>query len=106
MRKRISDAQIRKRIKIAADAPLAFTADEPDFSDPYWLFESSGTSHGTPYNYDSHVPVLFFGMNVKPGRYDGRIAVNDIAPTLATMLDVEIPSGAAGRVLTEMLIEQ
>jgi hypothetical protein len=75
-------------------------------SDPYWLFESSGTSHGTPYNYDAHVPVVFFGMNIKPGRYDGRIAVNDIAPTLSTMLDVEIPSGAAGRVLTEMLVEQ
>jgi arylsulfatase A-like enzyme len=70
---------------------------------PYWLFEASGTSHGTPYNYDSHVPVVFMGAGVKPGRYHARIAVNDIAPTFATMLDVELPSGSAGRVLTEML---
>jgi hypothetical protein len=72
-------------------------------SEPYWLFESSGTSHGTPYNYDSHVPVIFMGAGVKAGRYNERAAVNDIAPTLATMLDIETPSGSSGRVLTEML---
>lgn len=72
-------------------------------SEPYWLFEARGTSHGTPYNYDSHVPVVFMGPGVKPGRYTDRAAVNDIAATLATMLDVEIPSGSSGRVLTEML---
>ena len=74
--------------------------------EPYWLFESSGTSHGTPYNYDSHVPVVFYGAGIKPGRYHERAAVNDIASTLATMLDVETPSGANGRVLTEMLEQQ
>ncbi|MBC7926546.1 MAG: alkaline phosphatase family protein [Bryobacteraceae bacterium] len=72
-------------------------------SEPYWLFESSGTSHGTPYNYDSHVPVIFMGAGIRAGKYHGRIAVNDVAPTLATMLEVETPSGASGRVLTEML---
>ena len=75
-------------------------------SEPYWLFESSGTSHGTPHNYDSHVPVAFYGAGVKPGRYNDHVAVNDIAPTLATMLDVEMPSGAMGRVLTEMMATQ
>jgi predicted AlkP superfamily pyrophosphatase or phosphodiesterase len=74
-------------------------------SEPYWLFESSGTSHGTPYNYDSHVPVVFMGPGVKAGRYYDRAAVNDIAPTLATMLDVELPSGSSGRVLREMLTQ-
>lgn len=72
-------------------------------SQPYYLFEASGTSHGTPYNYDSHVPVIFMGAGVRAGKYHNRVAVNDIAPTLATMLDVETPSGATGRVLTEML---
>lgn len=72
-------------------------------SKPYWLFEASGTSHGTPYNYDSHVPVIFMGAGIKPGRHNNRIAVNDIAPTLATMLDVELPTGASGRVLSEAL---
>lgn len=71
-------------------------------SQPYWLFERAGTSHGTPYNYDSHVPVIFMGAGIKAGRYHTRIAVNDIAPTFSTMLDVELPSGANGRVLSEI----
>jgi hypothetical protein len=70
-------------------------------SEPYWLFEASGTSRGTPYNYDSHVPVVFMGGGIKPVRYHQR-AANDIAPTLARLLEVETPSGAAGRVLHEM----
>jgi hypothetical protein len=46
------------------------------------------------------------GPGIRPGRYNNAIAVNDVAPTLATMLDVETPSGSAGRVLTEMLTAQ
>jgi arylsulfatase A-like enzyme len=71
--------------------------------EPYWLLTNSVSTHGSTYSYDSHVPVIFMGGGVKAGRYHGTVAVNDIAPTLATMLDVEIPSGSAGRVLTEML---
>jgi len=70
--------------------------------EPNWLFGASGTSHSTPFGYDTHVPVIFMGPGIKPGKYYQSIAVNDIAPTLATMLSVEIPSGAAGRVLAEM----
>jgi predicted AlkP superfamily pyrophosphatase or phosphodiesterase len=73
---------------------------------PYWLFEGAGTSHGTPHNYDTHVPVVFMGPGIKAGRYNAHVAVNDIAPTLATMLDIELPTGASGRVLTEMLEQQ
>jgi predicted AlkP superfamily pyrophosphatase or phosphodiesterase len=72
-------------------------------SEPYWLFEARGTSHGTPYNYDSHVPVILMGPGFKPGKYVNRAAVNDIAPTLATLLEIETPSGSAGRVLSEAL---
>ena len=74
--------------------------------EPYYMppqKDPTRTTHFTPYNYDTHVPVLFLGAGIKPGRYSGNISVNDIAPTLATMLDVELPSGASGRVLTEML---
>ena len=73
--------------------------------EPYWLFEKSGTSHGTPWNYDAHVPVIFMGPGIKAGKYNGRACVNDIAPTLTNMLEVETPSGSAGRVLTEMLVK-
>ena len=70
--------------------------------DPYYLFEATGTSHGTPYDYDNHIPVIFFGSGIKPGAYYETIAMNDIAPTLAAMFGVEAPSGSIGRVLTEI----
>ncbi len=71
--------------------------------EPGYLPGASGTTHFSPYAYDRHVPVLFMGPRIKPGRYDGTIRPNDIAPTLATMLDVQTPSGSSGRVLSEMI---
>jgi len=71
--------------------------------EPYYLFDATGTSHGVPYAYDTHVPVLFMGPGIKPGTYSGAIAVNDIAPTLAALLGATEPSGSIGRVLSEML---
>jgi arylsulfatase A-like enzyme len=73
--------------------------------DPYWITGRSGTTHGAPFDYDTHVPVLFLGPQIRAGRYNANIIVNDIAPTLATMLDVETPSGSIGRVLDEMLLK-
>jgi hypothetical protein len=73
--------------------------------DPYWMVSRSGTTHGAPFDYDTHVPVLFLGPAIRPGRYYANIMPNDIAPTLATMLDVETPSGSVGRVLDEMLLK-
>jgi predicted AlkP superfamily pyrophosphatase or phosphodiesterase len=66
---------------------------------PYWLASQSGTSHGTPFSYDTHVPVVFFGHGIRPGRYDENVRTADIAPTLAALLGVNTPSGSVGRVL-------
>jgi predicted AlkP superfamily pyrophosphatase or phosphodiesterase len=77
--------------------------------DPNWLGggggPGGGTNHGTPYSYDTHVPVIFWGPRnlVRPGQYHDYAAVNDIAPTLATQLGIAQPSGVTGRVLSEML---
>jgi len=70
----------------------------------YWMSGSgnSGTTHGMPFIYDSHVPLVFMGWGVKPGRYHSQVAVYNLAPTLATMLEIETPSGAFGRPLDEM----
>jgi hypothetical protein len=70
--------------------------------EPYWIVTNSVTTHGTPFSYDAHVPVIFMGAGIRPGHYNEAVAVNDIAPTLSTILEVEIPSGSMGRVLTEM----
>jgi predicted AlkP superfamily pyrophosphatase or phosphodiesterase len=70
--------------------------------EPYYLFDATGTSHGTPYEYDNHVPVIFMGPGIKAGVYSQKTAVNDIAPTLAQILGVAKPAGASGRVLDQM----
>jgi predicted AlkP superfamily pyrophosphatase or phosphodiesterase len=66
---------------------------------PYWLASKDGTSHGTPFSYDTHVPVIFLGPGVRAGRYDENVRTADIAPTLAVLLGVNTPSGSVGRVL-------
>jgi hypothetical protein len=71
--------------------------------DPYWIRSASGTTHGTPYSYDSHIPLIFMGPGIKAGRYVRPVALNDLAPSVATILNVEIPSGSSGRPLYEMM---
>jgi Type I phosphodiesterase / nucleotide pyrophosphatase len=80
------------------------SADIEILLEPYWMFTGgTGTTHGSTFSYDAHVPVIFMGPGVRAGRYNNTIVVNDIAPTLATMLDVETPSGSVGRALSEMM---
>ena len=74
-------------------------------TEPYWIFAASGTSHSLPFGYDAHVPVIFLGAGLRAGEYHNSVTPNDIAPTLSTILHVETPSGAAGRVLTEMFVQ-
>ncbi len=61
------------------------------------------TTHGSAYNYDTHVPIILSGSGVRPGRYNGDCSPSDIAPTLAVMLGIEQPSNRTGRVLVEAL---
>ncbi len=59
---------------------------------PYWLFgEGSAASHGTPYRYDTWVPVLLYGSRIKAGHYTQAITPADVAPTLAWLCDVTLP---------------
>lgn len=71
---------------------------------PFYFFgEASLTTHGTPYSYDTHVPVIFYGAGIAPGHYASVSSPADIAPTLATLLKVQPPSNSIGRVLSEAL---
>ena len=71
---------------------------------PYWIGGGdSPATHGTPYSYDTHIPLILRGTAFRAGRYDRAVALNDLAPTLATLLEVETPSGSSGRVLVEAL---
>ena len=62
-----------------------------------------GTGHGTAYDMDRHVPVIFMGRDIKPGRYTQESGPEDIAPTLAHVLRLEFPRESDSRVLLEML---
>ena len=61
-------------------------------------------SHGTPYTYDTSVPLMIEGAKwIRQGRYTAPAEVVDIAPTLSTILNIRSPSAAEGRVLSEAL---
>ncbi len=70
--------------------------------DPYWMLGTSGTTHGSPFSYDNHVPLIIMGTGIRPGIYFEPVVINDLAPTLAAILSVETPSGSVGRVLSEI----
>ena len=57
----------------------------------------TGSTHGTPYNYDTHVPIVFFGKGVPKGVHPEPAGVDDIAPTLASLLGAAAPPLAKGR---------
>ena len=67
-----------------------------------FLLVAAGTTHGTWYPYDQRVPVLFYGAGIKPGAYNEASTPADIAPTIARIVGVQLPS-ADGRILTSAL---
>ncbi len=71
-------------------------------TDPYFIAGRSGTTHGSVFGYDTHVPLIFMGPGIKTGRFNASVIINDVAPTLATILDIDIPSGSEGRILSEI----
>jgi arylsulfatase A-like enzyme len=67
--------------------------------EPYWMSAATGTTHGAAYSYDTHIPLMLMGPGIRPGRLDHTVVLNDVAPTLATLLGIETPSGSTGEVL-------
>lgn len=67
---------------------------------------TTGTSHGTPYNYDTHVPVCFYGSAFKPGRYADVFYITDIAPTLCAALHIDVPAASIGKPFVKALAGQ
>jgi arylsulfatase A-like enzyme len=63
----------------------------------------AGTTHFSPWSYDRHVPLAFYGEPFVVGEYHERVAPVDLAVTLASLAGVNQPSAAVGRVLTEAL---
>jgi len=63
----------------------------------------TGTSHGVLYNYDAHIPLLLFGSGIKQGIINTPTYMTDIAPTISTLLGIQMPSGSIGKPILEVL---
>jgi predicted AlkP superfamily pyrophosphatase or phosphodiesterase len=64
---------------------------------------STGTTHFSPWSYDRHVPLAFYGAPFQPGTYRERVEPVDLAATFASLLGINQPSASVGRVLTQSL---
>ena len=72
-------------------------------TEPGWIGGRTTATHGAPYNYDTHIPLLFMGWGIEAGETFGRTAVADTAPTLAALLKILEPSGNVGKVIEAVL---
>lgn len=66
-------------------------------------YGNTGTTHGLWNPYDTHIPLLFFGAGIKKGKSHRTVYMSDIAPTIASLLNIQEPNGSVGKVLTEMI---
>ncbi|MBK7440402.1 MAG: alkaline phosphatase family protein [Bacteroidetes bacterium] len=73
--------------------------------EPYWFeaYRPTGTTHGSHFSYDTHVPLIFFGWKVKPGALYRDVQVTDIAPTISALLKISEPNGCVGTIIPEVV---
>jgi predicted AlkP superfamily pyrophosphatase or phosphodiesterase len=64
---------------------------------------NKGTTHGLWYNYDAHIPLIFYGNGIKKGASTTQNYMTDIAPTIAALLNIQMPNGSIGKVINEVL---
>ena len=71
----------------------------------YFDGSMKGTTHGTWNAYDAHIPLLWYGWNITSGKTNKEVPMADIAPTLAAMLHIQMPSGSVGRVVERFMLK-
>lgn len=70
---------------------------------PGWIeYGSKGSTHGSTFRYDTHVPALFYGWGITPGSTDRQVGIDDIAPTVSTLLQISFPNAATGHPILEI----
>lgn len=72
---------------------------KPQYTDQ----EMQGTDHGTPFAYDTHIPLVWYGWKIKPGRSYREVFMTDVAPTICSKLKIQMPAGNIGQVLSEIM---
>jgi hypothetical protein len=83
--------------KLAGDVQVVYK--------PGYFFGSTpmGTTHGSMYPYDSHIPLLWMGWGIKNGISHRKVYMSDIAGTVAALLKIQMPSGNVGNVIEEVI---
>lgn len=75
-------------------------------TEPQWYDgtpRSTGTTHGTWTPYDSHIPLVFMGWGIQPGKTNKVVHITDIAPTISSLLHVMEPNGSIGQPIVDVL---
>lgn len=83
-------------IKLSGDIQFNY---KPQWFDGW----AKGTSHGAWYAYDTHIPLLWYGWGVNKGASNREVYMTDIAPTIAALLRIQMPSGCIGKPIEEVL---
>ncbi|MCV6628816.1 MAG: alkaline phosphatase family protein [Flavobacteriaceae bacterium] len=73
------------------------------FDPGYISYPQVGSTHGSSFTYDTHVPILFYGKGIKKGASLKKVSITDIAPTMAALLGIAFPNGSTGKVRAEVL---
>jgi len=66
-------------------------------------WNATGTTHGLWNPYDTHIPLLWYGWGIQQGKSNREVYMTDIAPTIAALLHIQVPSGCVGTVIPEVM---
>jgi hypothetical protein len=69
----------------------------------YDAYSKTGSTHGTSNPYDTHIPLLWYGWNIRPGKLNREVHMTDISATLAALLHIQMPNGCIGHVIEEVV---
>ena len=93
-------AQVRNNTHVSRSGDIYI------IQEPYWFLFDKGpiaAMHGSPWRYDTHVPIIFFGSAIQPKMVHRRVHPVDVAPTIAAILGMTPPGSAEGSALEEVL---
>ena len=114
LRKHPAVAQVWTRSELLcgthADAQLRYNALDSRSGQVFYAlkpshlnYSTTGTTHGSGYAYDTHVPMVFYGAGVPAKEVFRKVAVKDLAPTLAHLLGTALPNASTGTPLEEVV---
>ncbi len=70
------------------------------------VYSKTGSTHGSGYTYDTHIPIILYGKHVFSGKSKRKVAITDIAPTISNLLEITAPNGNTGEILNEAITKR